>query len=104
MDAARVDGRPAGPGGQVGQRLAVEDLEHRVADVDHHVAQRAGRLVHARARLVVAQRDAAERREGAVEQPDDPAERDGRRVRGERVAAVRAERRPDDPAVLEAWP
>ena len=41
---------PARAGGQLGERLLVEDLEHRVADVDHHVAQRAGRLVRARAR------------------------------------------------------
>src|SRR5213083_1653005 len=37
--AARVDGGASGPGGHLGQRLAVEDGEHRVADVDHHVTQ-----------------------------------------------------------------
>ena len=62
---------------QLGERLLVEDLEHRVADVDHHVAQRAGRLVRTRAAAVVAQRDAGERRERPVKQPDDPPDRDG---------------------------
>src|SRR4051794_9347163 len=45
--AAGVDGRAPRPGGHLGQRLAVEDGEHRVADVDHHVAQGTCRLVDA---------------------------------------------------------
>ena len=45
----RVDRGAARSGGQVGQRLIVEDRQHRVADVEHHVAERARRLVRARA-------------------------------------------------------
>ena len=101
MEAGRVDRGAAGPGGQLGQGLVVEDREHRVADVEHRVAERAGRLVGAGARLVVAERHAAERRQRAVEQPDDATDRDGRRVRRDRVAAVSPERRPDDAGVLE---
>src|SRR6476469_4038743 len=58
--STRVDRGPALARGQLGERLLVEDLEHRVAHVDHHVAEGAGRLVRTRARLVVAQRDAGE--------------------------------------------
>ena len=102
MQAAWVDRGVAGSGGQAGQRLPIEDIEHGVANVEHDVAQRARRFVDARARFVIAERHTPERREGPVEQPDDSTDRDGIRIGGDRVAAVRAERGPDDTRVLEA--
>ena len=67
------------------------------------ITSRSGQVASsdARARFVVAERDAAERGQRAVEQADDPADRDRRRVGRQRVAAVRPERRPDDAGVLE---
>ena len=45
--AARIDRFSAVPGGQVGERLVVEDLEHCVAHVEHDIPQRAGCLIRA---------------------------------------------------------
>ena len=101
MDAVRVDRRAAFTIGELGQRLVVEDRQHRVADVEHDVAQRARRLVRARATLVVAKADAGQGSQRTVEEPDDPADGDGGRVGRDAVAAVRAERGPDDTAALE---
>ena len=102
VEAARIDRGAA----RVARRARPASRLSRISSIASRtssITSRSGQVASsdARARLVVAQRDAAERRQRPVEQPDDPPDRDRRRIGRDRVAAVRPERGPDDPAVLE---
>ena len=105
MAAAWIDRVATLAGGQIGERLVIEDLEHRVAHIEHDVAQGAGRLVRDRSTA---------RSSGGETQLTGASAPSSRRMTrptetfagsaAEGVAAVRPERRADDARVLERRP